>query len=183
MKTISSIKAFRWVKLSVPSAFIALLAFVLSVPPAHAEDAGKPVPAEIQELSQVAAALPRDVMLGLLNNAGKQAAAAKGTDALRQKVEGHMATFKFKVDRIEKDDRRGQAEPFRIKAEDAHVREGGVGFKVYLWVHFAISENAKVSALKKGDEVTANGKITVASVGVANGGATMNIDISDATVK
>jgi hypothetical protein len=149
----------------------------------HAQDAPKGNANEIHELAQVSAELPHDVLLGFMNNAGKQAAATKGTEALRQKVEGRMATFKFKVDRIEKDDRRGQDEPYRIKAEDAHVRQGAVGFKVYLWVHFNISENAKVAALKKGDEVSATGKVTVASVSASNAGPAMNVDLSDATLK
>jgi RecG-like helicase len=157
----------------------AMLCLPSSVP---AEDAAKPGAGEIQDLKQVPAALPHDVMLGLLNNAGKQAAASKGTETLRAKVEGQMATLKFKIDKIEKDDRRGQEEPYRIKAEDAHVRESAVNFKVYLWVHFKLSENAKVAAMKKGGEVSATGKVTVAAVSVLNGNPQINVDISDATV-
>jgi len=162
--------------------FVVLLATVSFTFCVRAEDAAKPAAGDIKELKQVPAELPHDVTLGLLNNAGKQAAAMKGTDVLRTKVEGRMATLKFKIDRIEKDDRHGQEEPYRIKAEDTHLREGGVAFKVYLWVHFNLTENAKVAAMKKGGEITATGKVTVAKVSVLNGNAQINVDISDATV-
>lgn len=162
--------------------FAGFCGVVLSASSVHAEDAAKPGSDDLQDLKQVPAALPHDVLLGLMNNAGKQAAAAKGTEVLRSKVEGKTATLKFKIDRIEKDDRRGQDEPYRIKAEDAHIREGAVNFKVYLWVHFKLSENPKIATLKKGAEVSATGKVTLSAVSVLNGNAQINVDISDATV-
>lgn len=165
---------------------LSLLIIFLALSPlgsAYAQEASKASGDEIHELAQVSAVLPRDVLLGFMNNTAKQAAATKGTDTLRQKVEGRMATLKFKVDKVEKDDRRGQEEPYRIKAEDAHVRQGAVSFKVYLWVHFDVSENAKTAGLKKGDEVTATGKITVASASASNAGPVMNVDLGDAVLK
>lgn len=159
------------------------LAFTLSVSPLRAEDAAKPPGGEIHELAQITAELPHDVLLGYMNAAGKQAAATKGTEELRKKVEGRMATLKFKIDKVETDDRHGQAEPYRLKAEDLHVRQGAVNFKVYLWVHFNISENAKIAAMKKGDEVTASGKVTLAKLSAPNAGPAMNVDLSEAVVK
>jgi hypothetical protein len=170
----------------LPLIYLTLLAISLALSPdaaLRAQDTPKGNTDEIHELAQVSAELPHDVLIGFMNSAARSAAATKGTDALRQKVEGRMATFKFKVDKIEKDDRRGQDEPYRIKAEDAHVRQGAVGFRVYLWVHFNISENAKIAALKKGDEVSATGKVAVASVGAPNIGPTMNVSLADATLK
>lgn len=162
--------------------FAALCGIVISATSLHAEDAAKPGGEDIQDLKQVPAVLPHDVLLGLMNSAGKQAAASKGTEVLRAKVEGKAATLKFKIDRIEKDDRHGQEEPYRIKAEDAHIREGAVNFKVYLWVHFKLSENPKIAPLKKGAEVSASGKITLGAVSVLNGNPQINVDVSDATV-
>lgn len=167
---------------SLRGLFAALCGIAFSTSGLHAEDAAKPGDESIQDLKQVSAALPHDVLLGLMNRAGSQAAATKGTEVLRSKVEGKTATLKFKVDRIEKDDRHGQDEPYRIKAEDAHIREGAVSFKVFLWVHFKISENPKIAPLKKGAEVSATGKVTLGAVSVLNGNAQINVDVSDATV-
>jgi hypothetical protein len=148
----------------------------------HAEDATKPGAGEFKDLKQVTAEVPHDVLIGLMNYSGREAAAAKGMDVLREKVEGHTATLKFKVDRVEKEEVHDQApQAYRIKAEDAHVRQGAVNFKVYLWVHFSASESAKVSAMKKGEEVTATGKVTVAALHAPKE-PEINIDISDSTV-
>jgi hypothetical protein len=93
-----------------------------------------------------------------------------------------MATFKCKIDRVEKDPRREQGKDgYRIKAEDAYVREGAANFKTFLWIHFNLSGNDKVSAMKKGGEISVTGKVTLASV-TAQGVLELHIDLSDATV-
>jgi len=148
----------------------------------RADDAPKAGAGEIKDLKQVTAEIPHEVLLGLMNYSGRDAAAAKGMDVLREKMEGRTATLKFKVDRVEKEEIHDQApQAYRIKAEDTHVRQGAVNFKVYLWVHFSASESAKVSAMKKGEEITATGKVTTAALHAPKE-PEINIDISDSTV-
>ena len=139
--------------------------------------------ADIKDLKQIPVELPHDILLGLINNATKEASATKATDVLHQKIEGRVGILKFKIDKIEKDVRAQQGQDaYRIKADDAHVREGSVNFKVFVWVHFSVSENAKIAAMKKGDAIGATGKITAASVSIQNGSPTILVDLSDATV-
>jgi hypothetical protein len=146
------------------------------------EDAVKAGGGEIKDIKQVTAEIPHDVLLGLMNFSGRDAAVAKGTDVLRSKVEGRMATLKFKVDRVEKEEHRDQSpEAYRVKAEDVHVRQGAVNLKVYLWVHFNASESAKIASLRKGSELTATGKVTLAALHAPKE-AEINIDLSESTV-
>jgi hypothetical protein len=162
---------------------LAILAMLGLAPLAHAEDVStKGAGGNFTSLKQVTALLPHNLLVSLLNSAGKEAASSQATDVLRQKAEGQMATFKFKVDRVEKDPRREQGKDgYRIKAEDTYVREGAANFKTYLWVHFNLSENDKVAALKKGGEISVTGKISLASV-TAQPVVELHVDLSDATV-
>jgi hypothetical protein len=167
----------------LPAIAISLLSLLPLAPGVHAQAPAATATGEIKELKDVSAELPHDILLGLLSNSTKQATAPKATDVLQQKVAGRVAHLKLKIDRIEKDLRAQQGQDaYRIKAEDAHVREGSVSFKVFVWVHFNVSENAKIAPLKKGDPIEVTGKITVASVAILAGSPTMQIDLSDATV-
>ena len=167
----------------LPALAISLLSLLPLAPGACAQAPTAPAAGEIKDLKEVSAQLPHDILLGLLSNATKAAAAPKATDVLQQKVAGRVANLKFKIDKIEKDLRAQQGQDaYRIKADDAHVREGAVNFKVFVWVHFNVSENAKIAALKKGDAIEVTGKISVASVAILNGSPTMQVDLSEATV-
>src|ERR1700733_5043822 len=91
--------------------FICLSVFALLgfTPVAHTEDTSpKGAGGNLSSLKQVTALLPHNLLVSLLSNAGKEAAASQATDILRQKAEGQMATFKCKVDRVEKDPRKEQ---------------------------------------------------------------------------
>jgi hypothetical protein len=129
--------------------------------PARAQDA-----ATITELSQVLEALPKEVVVAL-HTSKKEAAVMQGTDALRDKVLNKQATFKFKVDKIEKDlpgpDKR---ERYRIKAEDTRLNKGSTQFVAYLVAHFLPEESSKVVAVKKGAQITATGRIATPSISV-----------------
>ncbi|HEY3898708.1 MAG TPA: hypothetical protein VGM54_08855 [Chthoniobacter sp.] len=156
---------------------------MLVAPVAHAQDtSAKGAGGNLSSLKQVTALLPHNLLVSLLNSAGKEAAASQATDILRQKAEGQTAAFKCKIDRVEKDPRKEQGKDgYRIKAEDSFVREGAANFKAYLWIHFNLTENDKVSAMKKGGEISVTGKITLASV-TAQGVLELHVDLSDATV-
>jgi hypothetical protein len=162
---------------------LAMIAVLGSGSLAHAEDtSAKGTGGNISSLKQITAFLPHNLLVSLLNSAGKEAASSQATDVLRQKAEGQMATFKCKVDRVEKDPRREQGKDgYRIKAEDTNVREGAANFKTYLWIHFNLSENDKVAAMKKGGEISVTGKISLASV-TAQPVVELHVDLSDATV-
>ena len=166
----------------LPAIAITLLNLLPLAFAAHAQAPVTPAAGDIKDLKQIPVELPHDILLGLLNNATKEAAAKKATDVLHQKIEGRMAILKIKIDKIEKDVRAQQGQDaYRIKAEDAHVRAGAVNFKVFVWVHFDVSENTKIAALKTGDEIGVTGKITLASASIMNGSPTMQVDLSDAT--
>ena len=169
-------------KMLLPAVALALFVALPLIPSASAEDAAKPATGEIQDLKQITGELPHDVLLGLLNNAGKQAAMAQGTTVLREKVDSRKATLKFKIDKIEKDLRRAEKqEGYRVKADQAPLREGGVSFKVYLWVNFSLTENDKAAALKKGNEISVTGKVTSVSL-TGEKFIELHVDLSDATV-
>jgi len=167
----------------LPAMAIMLLSLLPLALAARAQAPATPAAGDIKDLKQIPVELPHDILLGLGNIATKEASATKATDVLQQKIVGRVATLKFKIDKIEKDLRAQQGQDaYRIKADDAHVREGAVNFKVFVWVHFGVSENAKIAALKKGDAIDATGKITVASVGIQNGSPTILVDLAGATV-
>jgi len=187
-KTLPSFRllgAIPWafhMKTFLPAVVVALFGALSFIPTGHTEEPAKPTGAEIKDLKETVADVPHDLLVALLSNTGKQAAASKTTDLLRSKVEGRMATLKFKIDKIEKEHRAtGEPDGYRIKAEDGHVRAGATAFKVYLWIHFSLTENAKLDALRKGNDLTVTGKITVASA-TAQGVPELHIDLSDATV-
>jgi hypothetical protein len=134
---------------------------------------------EVTTLTQTMEVLPREVLLAL-HGAKKDAAVLQATDALRKGIEGKQATLKFKMERIEKDQARDETvDRYRVKAEDTKLTKGATNFVAHLWVHFDASESAKVSLLKKGAQVTATGKITLASVSLGNP-LDLHIDISQA---
>ena len=150
---------------------------------AHAQDPATPAAGDIKDLKQIPVVLPHDILLGLVNNATKAASATKAADVLHQKIEGRVAALKLRIDKIEKDLRAQEGkDAYRIKAEDAHVRASSVNFTVFVWVHFDVSENAKIAALKRGDAIGATGKITLASASILEGNPTIQVDLSDATV-
>jgi hypothetical protein len=162
--------------------FLLLSIIAIGLETTFAADPAKPEPGNITELKQTLVEVPHNVVLSLRNPPTREAAATTVTEMLRAKVEGRMATLKFKVEKVEKDPRRAQNQDgYRIKAEDERLREGITMFHTYLWVHFDLSENAKVAALKKGSEISVTGKITLASV-TAPKEPELHIDLSDAKV-
>jgi hypothetical protein len=161
-----------------------LLSFVgaASLGTAFAVDPVKPDPGSIMDLKQTLVEIPHNVVLSLRNPPTREAAAATATDTLRTKVEGRTATLKFKIEKIEKDPHRAQnRDGYRVKAEDEHLRDGVTMYHVYLWVHFDLSETAKVAVLKKGSEISVTGKVTLASITAPNT-PELHIDLSDAKV-
>ena len=134
-------------------------------------------------LEQIVETVPRDVILAVRSGAKKEAAATSATDVLRAKVEGQSATLKFKVDKIQKERRKDeQVDRYAIKAEDERLRSSVTAFKGFLWVHIVPADSAKVSSLKKGDELTVSGKIAVARIS-SQTTPQLNVDVVDATVK
>lgn len=140
---------------------------------------GRAQEAEINDFAQVLDAIPKDVMVGL-HTSKKDAAVTQATDALRDKVRDKVATFKCKVDRIEKDlpgpDKR---ERYRIKADDTRLNKGSTPFLAYLWVHFTPDESPKIAALKKGAQVTVTGKIATPFISTGTP-LKLHVDLADA---
>jgi len=160
---------------------IALVAGLSAIPSARAEDPAKTDTEEITDLKQVVAAVPHEVLVGLLSNAGKQVAASKSSDFLRQKIEGRTATLKLKIERVEKDPRPNQAQDgYRLKADETPVREGGASFKSILWVHFQADESEKIAKMKTGEEIKVTGTITQAFIR-AQRFLVLDVEISGAT--
>jgi hypothetical protein len=109
--------------------------------------------------------VPRPQLFALRGGPKQNDAVGEITNLLHSNVQGKTASLKIKVDRVEtyrtKDE---QTDRYRIKAEDGHLIENGTNLKVFVWLHFEPSENAKVSGRKKGDELQVTGKITNANV-------------------
>ena len=147
--------------LLIPLSLIAASLVLSPFASLHAQDAPKGGGEEIHELAQISAELPHQVLLKFMNNAGnKQAAATEGTAALRQKVEGRMATLKFRL--TDK-----SSNPYFFQVVGVSVRQG---VTASFGVHFN-SENDKgrIARLRQGDLVTARGKITHAWVSPVSG--------------
>ncbi len=136
----------------------------------------------ITDLKQILGETPHNVINALRNGATRDNAATQASDLLRTKVQGREATLTFKIDLIEKETRGQNDTGYRVRAEEKHVSEVGTNLITYLWVHFDVSENAKVSALKKGAEITTTGKITQASISSKPNPA-LHVDLSDAKLK
>ena len=136
----------------------------------------------ITDLKQILAETPHNVINALRNGATRDNTATQASDLLRTKVQGREATLTFKIDLIEKETRGQNDTGYRVRAEEKHVSEVGTNLITYLWVHFDVSENAKVSALKKGAEITTAGKITQASISSKPNPA-LHVDLSDAKLK
>ena len=155
-----------------------LLCVVASAPALFAQ-AQNP---EVTELSQALEPLPRQVLLDL-NGSKKNAGMMQATDVLREKVQGRQATLKFKVERIEKDppgdDKKDR---FRVKADDVRLNKGTTHFVSNLWIHFDPAESDKIIALKKGAQVTATGRISLASI-TEGTPIHLHIDLSEAKLK
>jgi hypothetical protein len=162
--------------------FILLTALVLALQSSSVAHAQAPKPADITELDQALAEVPRDVLLGVRNSNRKEQSATAATDILRSKVEGRTATLKFQIEKIEKYQRRNEKEDrYRIKAENVRLRESATTFTIYLWVHFDPSQNAKFATMKTGSEISVTGKITLASI-TARNNPELHIDLSDAAI-
>ncbi|HSI15357.1 MAG TPA: hypothetical protein VK961_25140 [Chthoniobacter sp.] len=146
-----------------------------------AEDA-TPAGGNITDLKQILAETPHNVINALRNGATRDNAATQASDLLRTKVQGRQAALTFKIDLIEKETRGQNDTGYRARAEEKHVSEVGTNLITYLWVHFDVSENTKASALKKGGEITATGKITQASISSKPTPA-LHVDLSDAKLK
>ena len=144
--------------------------------------AGETAPAagNITDLKQALAEVPHNLAAALRNAATRDAAATQASDLLRTKVRGRTATLTFKVDVVEKETPASES-GYRVRAEEKHISEVGTNFITYLWVHFAVSENAKVGALKKGSDISVTGQITAASVSGKPAPA-LHIDLSEAKV-
>jgi hypothetical protein len=137
---------------------------------------------EITDLDQTLAEVPRDLLLAVRSGARKEPSATQATDILRNKVEGRTATLKFKVDKVEKYQRKNEkVDRYRIKAEDLRLRESVTNLKGYLWVHLDPSQNPKVSTIKKGNEISVTGKVSLATI-TANNNPELHIDLSDAKI-
>ncbi|MEP6671317.1 MAG: hypothetical protein ABJF10_19295 [Chthoniobacter sp.] len=146
---------------------------------AVAED---PAPAggNITDLKQALAEVPHNVANALRNAAARDTAATQASDLLRTKVQGRTAMLTFKIDVVEKETR-GSETGYRVRAEEKHISEVGTNFITSLWVHFAMSENARVGALKKGGEISVTGKIAEAMVS-AKPAPALHIVLSEAKV-
>lgn len=148
---------------------------------AFAEDAA-PAGGNITDLKQILAETPHNVISALRNGATRDNAATQASDLLRTKVQGRQATLTFKIDLIEKETRGQNDTGYRVRAEEKHISEVGTSLITYLWVHFDVSENAKLSTLKKGSEITTTGKITQASIS-SKPNTALHVDLSDAKLK
>jgi len=159
-----------------------MLTFQVS-PAADAPNPAKPPgAAEITKIEQVLTEVPRDVLRNVQSGPTKEKSATEATDSLRTKVEGRTATLKFKVDKVEKYQRKNEKEDrYRIKAEDLRVRDNVIALKGYLWVHLDLSENAKVPAIKKGSQISVTGKVSVATI-TSKATPELHVDLSDATI-
>lgn len=146
--------------------------------------AENPSPAgdNITDLKQILAEVPHNVLSALRNSATRDNAATQASDLLRTKIQGRQATLTFKIDLIEKETRGQNDTGYRTRAEEKHVSEVGTSLITYVWVHFDVSENARLSTLKKGSEVTVTGKITLASISTKPNPA-LHVDLSDAKLK
>lgn len=145
---------------------------------AFAEDAA-PAGGNITDLKQILAETPHNVISALRNGATRDNAATQASDLLRTKVQGRQATLTFKIDLIEKETRGQNDTGYRVRAEEKHISEVGTNLITYVWVHFDMSENAKLSTLKKGSEITTTGKVTQASIS-SKPNLALHVDLSDA---
>src|SRR5690242_12368811 len=101
------------------AAFVALALTLQFSPALHAQ---APNPAEITDIDQTIEDVPRDLLLAVRSGTRKEQSATAATDILREKVEGRTASLKFKVDKVEKYQRKNEKEDrYRIKAEDQRL--------------------------------------------------------------
>jgi hypothetical protein len=145
-----------------------------------AEAPAKPDAATFTKPEQTLAQVPKPLLFSVRGGPKQNEAVTQITDLLRSKVEGHMATLKLKVDRVEKyRNKNEQEDRYRIKAEDGQLVENGTHLRVYIWVHFDPAENTKVIAKKKSDDINVTGKIATAFVSGQNNPA-LHIDLEEA---
>lgn len=150
---------------------------------ANAQEPGGVEPGGITSLEDVLAEVPKELLLSVRSGARKEASATEATGLLRRQVEGRIATIKLKVDRFDKYRRKNETEDrYRIKAEDERLRGSVTNFRAFLWVHLSPTESAKMANVKKGAEITVNGKVSLASI-TAKNNPELHVDLADATIK
>lgn len=126
--------------------------------------------------------IPRDVLQDLRpGSRTMMEASGKASQVVAKNIEGKMATLKFEVFGLEPFQRPDSLSitRYRVKSLIDKVRVNGSSFNVYLMVIPDVSENEKVTKLKKGDKVSFSGKI---SNGEILKGQELHIDLIDATL-